>query len=181
MGAKWSVDTSSRDWKILGRSMPYSNGVIHHQKGGTEAMSTERNKGVVRRWMEEGWNKGHVDLADELYTPNYVTHSIGSQLPPNREGLKQFVRMFRASLPDLQFTIYEMIAEGDKVAFRWIARGTHEGELMDIPPTGRQCETTGISIFRLEDGKIAEDWVNWDQLGFLQQLGVVPAPDGAPA
>jgi steroid delta-isomerase-like uncharacterized protein len=87
--------------------------------------------------------------------------------------------MFLSGLPDLATTVEDTIAEGDKVAARWTARGTHNGELMGIPPTGKKVAMTAISIHRIVDGKIAESWINFDALGMMQQLGVAPAPEQA--
>jgi steroid delta-isomerase-like uncharacterized protein len=90
------------------------------------------------------------------------------------EGLKQLVMMYRTGYPDLVFTIEDLLADGDKVIVRWSCAGTHRGELMGIPATGKRTTTSGISISRFEGGKVVEEWVRWDALGWLQQLGVVP-------
>lgn len=94
-------------------------------------------------------------------------------MPAGREGFKQFVLMYRSAFPDMHITIEDQIAEGDKVVSRWTARGTHQGELMGIPPTGKQATVTGINIERFANGKFVEEWSNFDALGLLQQLGVV--------
>ena len=84
--------------------------------------------------------------------------------------------MYRSAFPDLRLTIDDLIAEGDKVVARWTAQGTNTGELMDMPPTGKESKVTGISILRISRGKVVEQRANWDTMGMLQQLGVVPAP-----
>lgn len=139
-------------------------------------MSTEQNKSIVRRWIEEGWNKGNLSLVDQVYTADVVQHDPGSPVPvTSSAALKQYVGVFLGALPDLHFTIDDLIAEGDKVAWRFTSHGTQTGPLMNIPPTGKGSDVTGMVFFRLVDGKIAEVWVNYDNLGLLQQLGVIPA------
>jgi|SRR5579885_2548325 len=94
------------------------------------------NTAVVRRWMQEGWSEGNLALVDELYSPRYVPRWLPPGFPSGREGLKQFVAAFRAGMPDLRFRVEDVVAEGDTVAFRFTARGTHRGELMGAPATG---------------------------------------------
>ena len=139
-------------------------------------MSTEQNKSIVRRWIEEGWNAGNAGVVDQFYAPDVVQHDPGSPAPvTSSAALKQYVSVFLTAMPDLHFTVDDLLAEGDKVVWRFTARGTQTGPLMNLPPTGRTGESTGIVIFRLADGKIAEVWVNYDLLGLLQQLGAIPA------
>ena len=141
-------------------------------------MSTEQNKSIVRRWIEEGWNKRNVKIIDDLYAPNVVQHDPSSPVPvESAEALKQYVRAFMNALPDLHFVIEDLVAEGDKVVWRFSSRGTHQGQLMGIPPTGRTANVTGMVLFRLENSKIVEVWVNIDTLGMLQQMGVIPMPN----
>jgi predicted ester cyclase len=94
----------------------------------------------------------------------------------SREGFKQFISAFRSAIPDLRITQDDVIAEGDKVVTRYTAHGTHQGELQGIPPTGKPVTVTGIETMQVSGGKIVEGWVEFDQLGMLQQLGVIPAP-----
>ena len=138
-------------------------------------MSTEQNKSIVRRWVEEGWNKGSAALIDELYTPNFYQHETGPETVNSREALKQFHAGYLAAIPDLQFTIDDLIAEGDKVVWRFKASGHQTGPLMGMPASGKAATVTGIIIFRFEGSRIAEAWLNLDMLGMLQQLGVIPA------
>jgi steroid delta-isomerase-like uncharacterized protein len=137
-------------------------------------MSVEENKELVHRHIDEYWNKGRLELAGELHAPDMVFHDPTQ--PPLRgsAAYDQFVTAYRTAFPDLQFTSEGLIAEGDMIAGRWTAMGTHEGELMGIPPTGKVIKTTGIDIFRLEGGKIVEEWVEWSTLSMMQQLGVIP-------
>jgi steroid delta-isomerase-like uncharacterized protein len=137
-------------------------------------MSTEGNKALIRRHTEELWNQGKLDIAREIHASDIVFHDASSPELRGSEAYGQFVATYRTAFPDLHFTIEDMFAAGDKVAERWTCVGTHQGELMGIPPTGKQVTTTGIDIFRIADGKIAEEWVNWSTLAMLQQLGVIP-------
>ena len=135
---------------------------------------SEKNKAIARRIFEEVW-KGNLEVANEVVAANYVAHGLGVELPPGPEGFKQFVSIYRTAFPDVQFTVEDQIAEGDTVTTRWTARGTHKGELMGIPPTGKETVVTGISINKFAGDKSVEAWNNWDGLGMMQQLGVVPA------
>jgi steroid delta-isomerase-like uncharacterized protein len=145
-------------------------------------MSTEQNKATVRAWVEAAWNQGNLSMADGLYAADYVYHDPASPTEVRGvEGIKGLVTMYRTAMPDLRFTIEDMIAEGDKVVWRWTVRGTHRGPLMGIPATGRSGTVTGIIITRFANGKWQEDYNNWDTLGMLQQFGVIPTPEPATA
>ena len=137
-------------------------------------MSTEENKAIFHRIYEEFLNQGNVDVADELFVTNYVNHTIPPGQPQGLEGQKQFIATFRTAFPDVQFTIEDMIAEGDKMVGRVTFRGTHTGELMGIHPTGKKVTVEGIDIIRFADGKAVENWYSGDTLGLMQQLGAVP-------
>jgi len=140
-------------------------------------MSTEQNKTVSRRIFEEVWNKGNLSVIDETSASNLVNHFTPPGMPAGAEGFKQFAKVYRAGFPDLHFTIDDMIAEGDKVVTRYTATGTNKGEIFGMPATGKKATVTGMTIARYDaNGKSAEVWVNFDQLGLLQQLGVVPTP-----
>ena len=134
-------------------------------------MSVEENKAIFRRIVEEGFNKGNLAIVDELVATNHVNHTDNVHGP---EEYKQFITMYRTAFPDLHMTIEDQIAEGDKVVNRWTSRGTHKGDLMGIPPTGKQVTVMGIYVARIAGSKIVEEWGNFDALGMLQQLGVVP-------
>ena len=136
---------------------------------------SEGNKVIVRRYFEEILDGGNLDLVDEIFDPHYVLHDPNTpQEVRGFQGSKQFVGAFRTALPDIGHTIEDQIAEGDKVVIRLRARATHKGELMGIPPTGKELTIRGISIWRIANGKIRECWVNYDALGLMQQLGVIP-------
>jgi steroid delta-isomerase-like uncharacterized protein len=138
-------------------------------------MSTEQNKATIRKWVEEGWNKGDLALADEVYTADVVQHDPNSPMPVMNSGaLKAYVSTFRTAFPDIHFTIEDLIAEGDKVFWRFNSHGTHKGPLGPLPPTGKPGDVSGMVLFRFVNAKVAEVWVNVDNLGLLQQLGVIP-------
>jgi len=136
---------------------------------------SEANKEVVRRYSDDFWGRGDADLADELFSAEFVDHNPAAPgLPPGPEGQRQVLAAYRSAFPDLAVTTEEIIGEGDRVVLRWSARATHQGELLGIPPTGKQVTLSGIDILRIEDGKIAERWAEDSSLRLLQQLGVVP-------
>ena len=136
----------------------------------------EANANASRRILEEVFGGGNYGIADELIAADAVGHDPALPEPVSGpEGLKEAARGYRSAFPDLTMTVDAVIAEGDMVAIRWTARGTHKGDLFGIVPTGREATVTGITIDRHVDGKIAESWTNWDTLGLLQQLGAVPS------
>ncbi len=137
-------------------------------------MSTEENKAIARRWIEEAWNKGDLTIVDELIAPGYVLHDPTRPGLKGREGIKESITLFRAAFPDLRFTIEDQISQGNKVVIRYTVQGTHLGPLMDIAATGKQGIITGMDIYRIAGGKIEEAWSNWDTLRMLQQMGVLP-------
>jgi steroid delta-isomerase-like uncharacterized protein len=142
-------------------------------------MLSETNKTLSRRFFEEVFGKGKLNLLDELIAKDHVNSGPGTLpgLPAGSEGTKQLVTVYRNAFPDLHFTIDEQIAEGDKVATRWTVQGTHKGELAGIPATGKSSTVTGVTVDRIANGKIAETWGIFDQFGMMQQLGVIPMPE----
>lgn len=143
----------------------------HSQPASEEA----QNKATVRDFIEEVWNKGILSVLDEAYTPDYVYYGPGGQEIKGPESFKQMVEMFRAAFPDLHCTVEDQLAEGDKVATRWVLRGTHKGELMGASPTGNEIVMSGTVIHRFAGDRVAEARDMWDSLSFMQQLGVVPS------
>jgi steroid delta-isomerase-like uncharacterized protein len=138
-------------------------------------MSAESNKALSRRLLEEAFNAGNIDVIDELDTTDFVNHDAALPEPMvGPDAAKATISGYRTAFPDLRITIEEQIADDQGVATRWSAKGTHEGDLMGMAPTGKQATVTGMTIDRIVDGRIAESWTNWDTLGMLQQLGVVP-------
>ena len=140
-------------------------------------MSPQDPKGIVRRYFEEIWDRGDLDAVDRLFSPEFVRHGPASEGGEVRgfEGLKQLVRAYRGSFPDLRVPIDEQFAEGEVVVTRWTAHGSHEGELLGTAPTGRRVTVPGILIDRVAGGRIAEEWASYDALSMLQQLGAIPA------
>jgi steroid delta-isomerase-like uncharacterized protein len=143
-------------------------------------MSTEDNKANMRRFFEEVFNEKRLDRADEFVAQDYLDHAAVPGQGPGLEGAKQqrWARYF-AAIPDIHATIDDMVAEGDKVVVRFTIEGTQQGELLGIPPTGKHFRISDICIYRLAEGKVAENWEQADLLGLMQQLGVVPAPGSA--
>jgi len=127
--------------------------------------------------MEEVFDRGNISLIDELFAPDFVEHEeLPPGIPGGSEGVKQLSTMFRSAFPDFKATIDDMIAEGDKVVVRGTWSGTHEGEFMGIPPTGKRVSFGVIDIVRIEGGKFVEHWGQMDNMGLMQQLGLIPAP-----
>jgi steroid delta-isomerase-like uncharacterized protein len=139
-------------------------------------MSTEQNKAIIRRWIEEGWNKGNLAVIDQVYAPDYLQHEPAPETVSSSEALKHYVGVYQAAFPDLNLSIEDLIAEGDKVVWRFKSSGHNNGPFMGMPATGKPGSITGIVIFRLENNRIVEGWVNIDALGLMQQLGVIPMP-----
>jgi steroid delta-isomerase-like uncharacterized protein len=137
-------------------------------------MSTEDNKALMRRFLEEVFNKQNLAAIDEFIAPNHVDHTLPPFLPTTPEGTKQAIGMFLTAFPDVHLTVEDMIAEGDKVVTRYTSRGTQKGAFVGIPPTGKQMTVSSIVVARIADGKIVEEWGLDDQMGMLQQLGVIP-------
>jgi steroid delta-isomerase-like uncharacterized protein len=140
----------------------------------------EENKAIMDR-LGELWNTGNLAIADEIFGADFVNHDPNHPEVTNLESYKGYVAAIRAGFPDFHVTTEDLIAEGDKVAGRWIITATHQGELAGIPATGIEATWTGMTIWRFADGKIVEDWWAIDMLGLLQQLGVIPPmSDGPP-
>jgi len=137
---------------------------------------SKQSKMITRRLFEEMESQGNLDVADDIFANDFVNHTpFGEMHGP--EGAKQFVSKLRTAFPDLQVTVKDQIAEGDKVATHWTARGTHKAKFQNIPPNGKQIEIRGIVISQIANGKIVEQWGNPDVLGLMQQLGTIPAPE----
>lgn len=135
-----------------------------------------KNADGSRRIIEEIFGAGNYELAHQLIGADAMGHDPALPEPTRGpDGLIENARGYRDAFPDLTMTVNQVIADGDYVACRWTAKGTHKNELFGIAPTGKEATVTGIAIDRWVDGKVAESWVNWDTLGLLQQLGAVPA------
>ena len=129
-------------------------------------MSTEQNKAVRR--LEEVFNRGNISLVDELFAPDFVEHEeLPPGIPPGREAVKQLTTMFRSAFPDFKATIDDIVAEGDKVVIRQTWSGTHKGEFMGVPPTGKSVSFGVIDIVRIAGGKLVEHWGQMDMMGMM--------------
>ncbi len=153
--------------------------------GGAAVEEAPRGRGfadMTRRLLEMAFNHGDFSGVREMTAPDAVTHdpSLPRQLQEMRgpEPFVQQVSKYRAAFPDLRFSVDDIIVEGDRVAVRWSAEGTHRGELQGLAPTGVRASSTGISINRWDNGKVVESWVAWDNLGLARQLGAAP-PEGS--
>ena len=135
-------------------------------------MSIDDNKALARRAIEEIMNQRNLAVFDELHSPDYVCHTL-SRTIQGPEPFKQLLSMLLSAVPDLHYTIEDLFGEGDRVVVRYTARGTHKGDLMGIPPTGKLVTVTGTDIMRVANGKILEEWINSD---LMQQFGVTSTP-----
>jgi predicted ester cyclase len=135
-------------------------------------MDDERNIAAFRRVMEDGFGKGDLDAIDEVVSAEFLEHEPGPGLDLGRAGLKQIITILRASFPDLQATIEDVVGSGEKMCFRVTFRGTNHGEMMGFPPTGRTATWQAVDIVRFDDdGTLLEHWGTLDRLGVLEQLG----------
>lgn len=151
--------------------------MLSNPDNGEPQTSPEENKALVRRTYE-AVNQGDLTTFFELFTPDFVLRN-GSMTIQGLEAFKQIETMLLTALPDLHYTVEDLIADQDKVAVRVTATGTHQGMFLDIPPTGKHTTVTEAALSRIVGGKIAEHWSETDLLGLLHQLGALPAPDQA--
>ena len=145
-------------------------------------MSTEQNKTTAGRWFRDIIMQGQLAVADEIFAANHIIHdphAPPSGWPDGPEGLKMVASVFGGGFSDWDITLDDQIAEGDKVATRWIASATHTGSLQGMPPTGKSVRVTGVNVMRFAEGKIVESWFNFDMLSLLQQLGPIATPKHA--
>ncbi|MDB4955494.1 MAG: hypothetical protein JWO36_3063 [Myxococcales bacterium] len=136
----------------------------------------DKNKALIRRFYDEVWNKGHLDVADEVFASDYVRHDAGGPAAPGPDGQKQIAAGIRKAFPDLVYTVDFMIAEGDLLAARWTIHGTQTGDLMGTKATGKPITFSGINIFRFDHGKVSELWNHRDDLSMMVQLGMITLP-----
>lgn len=139
-------------------------------------MSTEQNKALRRRIVEEGLNKQNTKVLDELFAANLVDHDLPAGTPPGPEGSKGKIAYFKSAFPDIHFTFEGEVAEGDKVAGRGYFTGTHQGDFQGIPPTGKKINVKFMDVWRFENSKLVEYWGQPDVMGLMQQLGAIPTP-----
>ncbi|MCB0130939.1 MAG: ester cyclase [Caldilineaceae bacterium] len=147
------------------------------------SLSPEMNNAIAEKFFDSVWNKGDFSVLDTLISPDAIDHSTVGGVDKKEKGSASFraiVGMFRAAMPDdIHLNIDDEIYAGDRVVHRWTITGTDTGGVMGMPPSGKQLTFTGTTIVRMEDGVIVERWANVDELGLLQQLGVVPPPPDA--
>jgi steroid delta-isomerase-like uncharacterized protein len=138
---------------------------------------SEQNKAVAKRFYE-AWNTDDFDAFDEILAADYQDHDSQNQFAgtPGPDSAKRSAQMYRVAFSDGRIEVQEQLADGDRVITRWKAVGTHDGELMGMPATGKHVEISGITIDRIDGGKVVEGWTTWDTLGMMQQLGAVPEP-----
>ena len=136
---------------------------------------SEQYKTAARNFIEKGLNQKDLSALETYFSPDLRDHALPPGLPPGREGRKIFASALLAAFPDLQVDVEDLVAEGEKLVTRYSVRGTHKGDLMGVPATGKEISITGIAIDRFENGLSVEHWEIIDQLGMMQQLGVVPA------
>jgi steroid delta-isomerase-like uncharacterized protein len=134
------------------------------------------NKAFYSRMFEKVWNNGdsNGNAIDEFYAPDVVIHSAAPGLPAGIDGVKATISSFKGGISGFELGIQFMLADGDKVAAHWTITGTHSGEFMQVPATGKPIDYHGVSVVRIEDGKVAEIWGASDGLGLMQQLGAFP-------
>ena len=138
-------------------------------------MTPDEMKALVQRFYDEGWNNGDLSVYDELVAEDFTEYP-GVPGLEGREGFRQLNVMFKQAVPDMNVTVDQLVAEGDRIACRWTSTGTQTGELFGIPATGNELHVTATLIYRVEDGRLKEGWINRDDLGLMRQLGVVPTP-----
>lgn len=136
-------------------------------------MSEEANKALILRLWEKLYNEGDLSIVDEIVADDYLNHNLLPGQASGAEGVKRFVTNMHRAFPDLRFTVERMMATEDMVVSRWIVTGTHQGEFLGAPPSGRRMSTTGMTMHRIENGIIVEGWNNWDSLNILTQIGVL--------
>ncbi|MGD8766107.1 MAG: ester cyclase [Desulfobacteraceae bacterium] len=139
-------------------------------------MSTEINKTIIHRLILEVWSQGDMALLAEIVAPDFLDHTTTGDVSGS-ENFKNLVVAFRTAFPDIKLSINDMIAEGDKVMARWAALGTHKGEFLGNAASDNHISITGVHIYRLTNEKLVERWGNWDQLGLMQQIGIIPTPE----
>ena len=140
-------------------------------------MSESENKAVIERFLNDVLNRGKLEMADEIVGKNFVELDPLPGQKQGREGLKEIVAMLRTAFPDMKWSVEEMIAAGEKVVTRFIWTGTHKGEFLGIPPTGRAVSVKGVVIDRIVGGKMTDSRILMDNFGMMQQLGVIPAAE----
>jgi predicted ester cyclase len=155
-------------------------------ESGRNIMSTEQNKAKYRQFIEQAWNKGNIDVLDELAAPDLLLHFLPPGTPPGGESMKRFITSLRAAFPDVSITVEDLFAEGDRTIARYTMSGTQRGPFLNqlktlTPPSDKRFSVAGIDSCRFDaNGKWVECWASFDQLGMLQQLGAIPMAGPSP-
>jgi steroid delta-isomerase-like uncharacterized protein len=139
-------------------------------------MSIENSNSLIQRIFNEAFNQGDLAIVDELVSPNHLAHNAFGGTPHGPQGLKWLIVMFRTAFPDLKCIIEDEIKVENQISAHWVMSGTHKGTFLGNPPTGHPVVVQGMIFARIENGQMAEDWILIDQLGILQQIGLVPPP-----
>jgi steroid delta-isomerase-like uncharacterized protein len=146
---------------------------------GRVVVSVEENKALARRALEEVWSRGDLSVVDQIYSPDFTSHQRSHPDEAGdlrgRDNLKSFVAELRSAFPDFWDSVDDQVAEGDKVVTRFTSHGTHQGPLLGVAATGKAVSWMGITIDRIADSKIVENWVSWDMFGVMQAIGATPA------
>lgn len=140
-------------------------------------MTAQENEAVAHRWHMDLFQAGKLEAADEILASNFIAHVNGQEVP-GVEGARQLATAIRSAFSDIRITHHDAIVAGDRVAIRWTVDGTHSGDYMGVAPTGRHIRIEGIELFHLRDGKLAEAWIDFDNVPVLQQMGAAPVPVG---
>lgn len=141
-------------------------------------MSVSENISLMKRWFQEVWNEKRDDTIYEILSADGIVHGHAAEPLRGPDQFVQFARQIRGAFPDLRVNVEDAFGEGDKVAMRWIARGTHDGAGFG-PPSGKPVVVTGTSIVQCADGKVVAGWDNWDRLGMLEQIGALSTSEAA--
>lgn len=139
-------------------------------------MSLQENKALVRHVLNELFSHQNLDVVDEYLAPDFVGHDAPPGISPGRQGVKEFVQARARAFSDSRFTIEDQVAEGDRVVTRWTAHHTHTGEFLGVPATGKEATVTGMMLHRIANGKIQEEWGEYDLFGLFRQIGAIAAP-----
>lgn len=137
--------------------------------------SEAQNVAIVSRIWDEIWNLGALDVCEEVLAAGYIGH-LPLMTVRGPAEFRNLVEIYRQAYPNVHLTVDDVFAVGNRVAVRWVSRGTHSGPMMGIPPSNKNIEVMGISLFRMENGKVAEEWEGFDTLGMMQQIGAIPGP-----
>jgi len=170
-----SAKTWSKVWWLGAKSWLLAVGFKSEGLDREEMSTTESNKAVIGRFIEEVINQNRMDRADDLVVEDFVELDPFPGQRPGREGLKEVLGMMRTAFPDIHWMVDEMVAEGDTVVTRFTWKGTHRGEFLGVPATGKGVTVKGVVIDQLADGKMSQSRILMDSLGMMQQLGVVPS------